>query len=147
LFDLSDDSAGDAESLWFLLHVIFEVKGQYRFVYRNLSDISRSMPAIGKALHALLNREEKAILALLLGLESSGAIQMSQAQRMMVFEQMLMTFTYWIPFADQFDPEGMQDGSAQVRAIARIFLLLVPYLSSPWHEEVEQLAAPYLSGL
>jgi AcrR family transcriptional regulator len=147
LIDLSDDTAGDAESLWFLLHVIFEVKGQYRFVYRNLSDISSNMPAIGKALHALLYREEEAIMALLLGLESSGAIHMSQAQRMMVFEQMLMTFTYWIPFADQFDPEGMQDGSAQVRAIARIFLLVDPYLSAPWHEEVERLAAPYFSGL
>ncbi|HKJ16475.1 MAG TPA: TetR/AcrR family transcriptional regulator [Xanthomonadales bacterium] len=147
LIDVSENMAGEPESLWFRLHVIFEVKGQYRFIYRNLSDISSEMPAIGKALKALFSREEKAILSLMLSLESTDALTVSEAERLMVFEQILMTFTYWIPFADQFDPKGMRDGSAQVRAISRIFLLIAPYLNEQWREEVEQLSVAYQENL
>ena len=123
--------------------MIIEAKGQYRFIYRNLSDISDRMPDVDRALRALVNREEKAILGLLLGLEANGALELSDAQRMMLFEQVLLTFTYWIPFADQFDPDGMESGAAQVRAIARIFLLLAPYLRGEWQTGVEALAASY----
>lgn len=143
LIDTDDDTPADPESLWFRMHVIFEIKGQYRFIYRNLSDICESMPEVEKAIRALVRREETAILSLLVSLEATGALELNDAQRMMLYEQIMLTFTFWIPFADQFDPEGMRDGSAQVRAIARIFLLLVPYLHGPWREEVERLAAAY----
>ena len=143
LFEVPDSGPSDPEALWFRVHLIIEAKGQFRFIYRNLSDISERMPQVDRALRALVSREEKAILGLLLGLESNGALMVTDAQRMMLFEQVLLTFTYWIPFADQFDPDGMASGAAQVRAIARIFLLLVPYLQGDWQSGVESLAADY----
>lgn len=143
LLEVSGDEPVDPEAIWFRLHMIFEVKGQYRFIYRNLSDICNRMPAVEKAIRALVHREEAAILGLVVGLETSKALEVRDAERMMLFEQILLTFTYWIPFADQFDPQGMDDGSAQVRAIGRIFLLLAPYLHGNWREEVERLAAAY----
>jgi len=143
LIEVPGNEPGDPESIWFRLHVIFEVKGQYRFIYRNLSDICSRMPAVEKAIRALVHREEAAILKLLVGLEAAKALKVDDTERMMLFEQILLTFTYWIPFADQFDARGMDDGSAQVRAIARIFLLLLPYLDGDWQEEVERLAATY----
>ena len=143
LYEIPDSGPGDPEALWFRIHMIIEAKGRFRFIYRNLSDISDRMPRVDKALRALVSREEKAILGLLLGLESNGALEVSDAQRMMLFEQVLLTFTYWIPFADQFDPDGMSSGAAQVRAISRIFLLLLPYLQGDWRDGVEQLAAAY----
>ena len=143
LYEIPDAGPSDPEALWFRIHMIIEAKGRFRFIYRNLSDISDRMPRVDKALRALVSREEKAILGLLLGLESNGALEVSDAQRMMLFEQVLLTFTYWIPFADQFDPDGMSSGAAQVRAISRIFLLLLPYLQGDWRDGVEQLAAAY----
>lgn len=143
LIDVSGAEPGDPESLWFRMHMIFEIKGRYRFIYRNLADISSNMPEVDKAIRALVKREESAVLGLLVGLETAGALEVDDQQRMMLFEQIMLTFTYWIPFADQFDPGGMNDGSAQVRAIARIFMLMIPYLQGNWRDEVGHIAAAY----
>lgn len=147
LIDLTGEQGIDPESLWFRLHVIFELKGRYRFVYRNISDISLRMPDIEKALRALFLRERKAVTALLQGLAEAGVLEASPMQRAMLRDQLMMTLTYWIPFADIFDPRGAEDGSAQVRAIARTFLLALPYLEQPWRDETERLAAAYLAEL
>lgn len=147
LIEVSAESEIDAESLWFRLHMIFEVKGEYRFVYRNISDISGRMPDIEKALRGLYMREKKAVAALLGGLVSVGVMKADERQREMLIDQLMLTLTYWIPFADLFDPEGAEDGSAQVRAIARTFLLALPYLQNPWRGETERLARAYLSEI
>ena len=147
LIETSEVSQIDAETLWFRLHMVFELKGQYRFIYRNIFDISSRMPAIGKALRALFQREEQAVIVLLRGLASNGVLEADPYQQAMLLEQIMMTFTYWIPFAEQFDPQGARNGDAQVRAIARVFLLLVPYLHAPWNDEADHLAAAYLESL
>ena len=145
--ELSPGDPFDAESMWFRMHMIFEVKGRYRFVYRNLSDLESRMPEVAKALKGLLLRERKAITTLFLDLSSSGVMHAEQIEQAMLAEQLILTLTYWIPFADLLDPEGFEDGTAQVRAIARIFLLTLPYLNDPWRNEVEGLAEAYLREL
>jgi len=147
LVEVSPGATIDPESLWFRLHVIFELKGRYRFIYRNISDIAGRMPDIEKALRALFLRERKAVTALLQGLTSAEVLEADPMQQAMLRDQLMLTLTYWIPFADIFDPRGAEDGSAQVRAIARAFLLALPYLKEPWRGETEGLAEAYLSQL
>ncbi|MDX1554940.1 MAG: TetR/AcrR family transcriptional regulator [Xanthomonadales bacterium] len=147
LIDIDVDDDIDAESLWFRLHLVFELKGQYRFVYRNLSDIAGRMPDVDNAMRALLGRERRAVANLLEGLCKSGQMKADWLQRSMLLDQIMLTMTYWIPHADQFDPDGTADGSAQVRAISRVFLLVSPYLQPPWQDETRRLAADYLQSL
>lgn len=145
LIDFSPDTRVDAEHLWFRLHLVFELKGQYRFIYRNISDIAGRMPDIEKAVRGLFVREQRAVKALLEGLGSAGILQSDSRQQAMLRDQFMLTLTYWIPYADLFDPHGAEDGNAQVRAIARVFLLALPYLREPWREQTETLAAAYLA--
>lgn len=147
LIDASGERAIDTESLWLRLHLVFELKGRYRFVYRNISDIAVRMPDIEKALKALFRREREAVTALLQGLAIAGVIDADATRRAMLRDQFMLTLTYWIPFSDLFDPHGARDGSAQVRAIADVFLLALPYLEQPWRDEAERLAADYLARL
>lgn len=147
LIDLPEAHEIDAESLWFRLHLVFELKGEYRFVYRNLSDIAGRMPDVESAMRAVLNRERRAVGHLLEGLEASGQMTADAFERAMLLDQIMLTMTYWIPHADQFDPEGARDGSAQVRAISRVFLLVSPYLEQPWQEDTAGLAEDYLNTL
>ncbi len=147
LVEIDANTPLDAESLWFRLHMMFEVKGDYRFIYHNLADISARMPDIEKALRALFMREKAGVSAILQSLNASGAMQTTHSQRSMLEDQLMLTLTYWIPFAVLFDPAGARDGSAQVRAIARVFLFTLPYLRQPWRDEAENLARAYLSDL
>jgi AcrR family transcriptional regulator len=147
LTEISEEDEVDAESLWFRLHMIFEVKGQFRFVYRNIPDISARMPDVGKALKALLVREKRAIAGLLHRLADEGSMRADEQQLSMLIDQIMLTLTYWVPYADDFDPVGASDGSAQVRAIARVFLLTIPYLQEPWKSEANRLAEAYLERI
>jgi AcrR family transcriptional regulator len=146
LVEFRGDVELDAESLWFRLHMIFELKGQFRFVYLNVSDLGSRMPEVEKALRALFIREKRGVSELLLSLDDRGVLNAHGDERAMLMDQLMMDLTFWIPFAEVIDRAGMEDGSAQVRAIARVFLLTLPYLQSPWKEEVERLAGAYVIG-
>ncbi len=144
LIDVSVEDDIDAESLWIRLHLVFELKGQYRFVYRNISDFAGRMPDVEKVMRALFMRERGAVASLLAGLQENGSMGASPPQQAMLLDQIMLTLTYWIPHANLFDPKGAEDGSAQVLAIARVFLLVLPYLRQPWKDETGRLAAEYL---
>ena len=147
LLDNGDAAASDAESLWFRLHMIFELKGEFRFLYRNLADIGERMPKVGQALRGLMLRERDSISELFQDLREQCVLEATAGEQSMLRDQLMLTLTYWIPFADLFDPEGFEDGSAQVQAIARIFQLTLPYLSDPFRQETEQLASAYLAAV
>lgn len=141
--DESTDTS--AEAVWFRLHVLFELKGNYRFLYRNLADIATRMPKIEKALRGVMLRERRAVEALLGLLTVSDTLHASEMQTPMLIDQIMLTLTYWVQYADLIDPEGFDRGDAQLRAIARVFLLTLPYLSEPCYSQVESMAAVYLS--
>ncbi len=145
LTDVPDDLALDAEGLWFQLHLSFELKGQFRFLYRNLSDLTSRIPDLDKAMRGLLLRERRAATRLLDGLQRAGALNISQQEKTMLVDNFLLAVTYWIPYADIFDPIGMQQGSAQIEAIARVLQMLTPHLQEPARTQFTTLTLRYLS--
>jgi len=145
LTDVPDDLALEAEDLWFQLHLSFELKGQFRFLYRNLSDLTSRIPDLDKAMRGLLLRERQAATTLLDGLQRNGALKISPQEQSMLVDNFLLAVTYWIPYADIFDPQGMQQGSAQIEAIARVLQLLTPHLQEPARTQFTTLTHRYLA--
>ena len=145
LTDVPDDLALEAEDLWFQLHLSFELKGQFRFLYRNLSDLTSRIPDLDKAMRGLLLRERQAATTLLDGLQRNGALKISPQEQSMLVDNFLLAVTYWIPYADIFDPQGMQQGSAQIEAIARVLQMLTPHLQEPARTQFTTLTHRYLT--
>lgn len=145
LTDVPDDLALEAEDLWFQLHLSFELKGQFRFLYRNLSDLTARIPDLDKAMRGLLMRERRAAISLLEGLQRNDAVEISPQEKLMLVDNILLSLTYWIPYADIFDPQGMDQGSAQIEAIARVLQMLIPYLNEPARSRFTTLTHRYLS--
>jgi AcrR family transcriptional regulator len=146
LTDVPDDLALEAEDLWFQLHLSFELKGQFRFLYRNLSDLTSRIPDLDKAMRGLLLRERQAATTLLDGLQRNGALKISPQEQSMLVDNFLLAVTYWIPYADIFDPQGMQQGSAQIEAIARVLQMLTPHLQEPARTQLTTIIQSYLSS-
>lgn len=145
LIEVPADTALHAEDLWFQLHLSFELKGEYRFIYLNLSELTARVNNLDRAMRALLARERRAAGQILTGLQQAGAMQISEPQKEMLSDTLLLALTYWIPFADLFDSSGQRRETAQVRAIARVLLLLVPYLREPEKSQFTELSARYLA--
>jgi len=145
LTEVPEDQALEAEDLWFQLHLSFELKGQFRFLYRNLSDLTSRIPDLDRAMRGLLMRERQAATTLLSGLQRSGALQINPQEKGMLVDNILLAVTYWIPYADIFDRQGLEQGSAQVAAIARVLQMLIPHLQEPTRTQFKNLTQDYLA--
>jgi len=146
LIDVPADVLLEAEDLWFQLHLSFELKGEYRFLYRNLADLTSRIPDLDRAMRGLLSRERQAAWNSISGLEQAAAMEINSMQKEMLTDSILLTMTYWIPFSSLFDPRSLDDGSAQIKAIAQVLLSVTPYLHEPERSRFISLASDYLSA-
>jgi AcrR family transcriptional regulator len=144
LTEVPEDSALEAEDLWFQLHLAFEIKGRFRFLYRNLPDLTARIPNLGRAMRALLIRERQAVFHMISGLELKGSLRISPWEKELLVDTILLVITYWIPFAGIFEQHDLEDGSAQVKAIARVLQLVSPFLREPERSKFARLAFEYL---
>jgi AcrR family transcriptional regulator len=146
LLEVPGDRALKAEDLWLLVHLAFEAKSDFRFIYRNLSDLTARIPDLDRAMRGLLMRERTAISNLLLGLERDGALVIEPHERLLLLDNMLLTATYLIPYADVFEHQALAAGTAPVYSIARVLQQLIPYLREPERGQFTSLVNQYLSG-
>ena len=63
----------------------------------------------------------------------------------MLADNILLAITYWIPYADIFDQNGLEQGRAQVESIARVLQMIIPYLNEPERGQYSSLTQAYLS--
>lgn len=145
LIDIPDDILLQPEDLWFQLHLSFELKGEFRFLYRNLADLTARVPDLERAMRGLLQREHKAAWNSLSGLEQAGVMQIDSRQKELLADSILMSLTYWIPFAELTEPGALDNSQAQVTAIARVLLMVTPWLHQPQQDQFRDLALAYLS--
>jgi len=146
LIDIPEQLFQQAEDLWFQLHLSFELKGEFRFLYRNLSDLTARIPDLNRAMRGLLRRERESALSTLSGLEQAGVVTFDPRQKDLLVDSILLALTYWIPFSEIFDPGGSDDSSAQTRAIARVLLSVTPHFREPEKTQFTDLAYQYLDA-
>jgi len=146
LIEFSDQSLLHAEDLWIQLHLSFELKGEFRFLYRNLSDLTARIPDLDRAMRGLLKRERQSAWNSLSSLERAGVISIDGRQKDLLVDSILLALTYWISFSELFDPGGLDDSSVQTRAIARVLLMVAPHFDEPGRSRFTELAYHYLEA-
>ncbi len=134
-----------AEDLWFQLQLSFELKGNYRFLFRNLADITTRNPELRRAFLGLFRRERAAVADMLVKLEQSGALFISSREKEILLNNLMLTLMCWIPFAEMFEERGLQDGNVQITSIVGALQMVIPYMSEDARAELADLAIFYLS--
>jgi len=114
------------------------------FLYRNLSDLTSRIPDLDRAMRGLLMRERQAASQIISGLQRTGALRISAVEKESLVDTILLVITYWIPFASVFDAQGLENGSAQIKAIARVLQLVTPFLREPERSQFTSLIYAYL---
>lgn len=141
--ELEDYSAQEAEDLWLRLHLVFEAMGQFRFLFRDLTDLYSRIKNLRRALNGLLERQRKTLLAVINGLRDNDVMDISPEESVILAENMLLAMTYWIPFAEVRDDPGLNDGKVLFESVARVLHLVLPYLREPEASQVKALALTY----
>jgi len=143
LLELKEDAVPEAEDLWLRLHLIFEVMGRFRFLFRDLNDLYSRIKNLQRAFHGLLGRQRNTLLMLITGLQKNNIMQISEHDSEMLADNMLLLMTYWIPFAEVRGDPGLADGKVLSESVARVLHLVLPYLREPEASQVETLAHTY----
>jgi AcrR family transcriptional regulator len=145
ILQVPDGTRLEAEDLWFQLHLSFELKGHYRFLYHNLADLTNRAPNLRRAFLGLIHRERKAMTAMIASLEDQGAMQVTRVEKELLLNNLMLASIFWIPFAELQDGPGPEDEKNQVKAIAGMLLMILPYLREPEHGSFMQLSESYLA--
>jgi AcrR family transcriptional regulator len=144
LLDIPDDTSLEAEDLWFQLHLSFELKGHFRFLYRNLQDLNLQIPDLGKAFLGLLNRERRAMSNIIQNLQMQKKLSITPTETFLLLNNLMLGLTYWISYADLYDAEAQLDGTVQAAAIAGVLQLLIPYLQAQDKRHFSMLVQSYI---
>lgn len=147
ILDVPSSARVEAEDLWFQLHLSFELKGTYRFLYRDIVDLADRIPDLDRAFRGLFQREHLAAAALISNLCDQGKMRIGSTEKEILLSNMMLALIYWIPFAEMFEKDKAVDGDSQARAIAGVLQMLTPYLDELERRQFGQLTNSYLSVL
>ncbi len=145
LLDVPEGPALEAEDLWFQLHLSFELKGQFRFLYRNLQDLTGQIPDLRKAFLALLNLERQAVGQLIQNLERQDKLRIAATEKSLLLNNLMLALTYWVSYADLVRNDALATGDVQSTAIAGVLQMLVPYLRPQDRAQFTALVQSYLN--
>lgn len=146
LLNASDD-VRNVEDAWFFIHTLFELIWQYRFLYRDLNDLLSKNRRLETHFQAVLKHKERAALALLDGMNHSGAMSLDSRQAQPVATSMVVLLTYWLSYEYVRDPRNaLEPANAQqalLRGAHHVLSLLLPWLEPGQRLHLQQLASAY----
>ena len=132
LLEAGQDAA-DVEDAWFLLHSLFELIWQYRFLYRDLNLLLSRNRRLETHFPAILARKRQALGRLLDSLCADPSPEGAAAHvREALATSMVVVLTYWLSYEyvlhprSAMEPENAQD--ALLRGAYHVLGLLAPHL-------------------
>ncbi|MHB8493131.1 MAG: TetR/AcrR family transcriptional regulator [Casimicrobiaceae bacterium] len=140
------------EDLWLLLHLLFERMWQYRFVYRDVDDITSRNTQIAARFAALTRGVRAVVAGTCRGMRETGALRASDREIDALSTNVVVIATYWMSFQRITRPAGRHPGGADEQAAAmrfehgayQVLALLAPFLRDDERALVERLSADYL---
>mgnify|MGYP005847073759 CR=1 FL=1 len=130
----------DVEDAWLFLHLVFENIANYRFIYRDLSELCARSRDIRARIRAILKLSMRTASDLLDGLERSGQLEAARLERESVVRNIVLVSSYWIAFDQVMEPEVEPRPD---RAAIQVMSLVSPYLQGAAREQFEHLANAY----
>lgn len=138
LLRVPEERAGDIEDVWLLLHLGFETIGDFRFLYRDLSDLCQRHRGLHQRFRAILRLTMQVAGNLCDDLIADGRMRASQAEREALLRNIALVSTFWLAF-DQVQNEEPQP----LRAAWQVMSLLSPYLVGAERAQMEALTREY----
>jgi AcrR family transcriptional regulator len=140
------------EDLWLLLHLLFERMWQYRFLYRDVDDITSRNARIAARFAAMTRGVQAVVAAMCRGMRETGALRASDREIDALTTNVVVIATYWMSFQRISQPAARSVGSVEAqaagmrfeRAAYQVFALLAPFLRDEERALVERLSADYL---
>jgi len=148
LLVVPDDPPPGVEDLWFMLHVLFEKMRDYRFLYRDLDEITSRNRKLATRVADLLRRIERTVVEFCRSLVRSGAMHASEREIAALAANAALVSTYWMSWQRIAGAPARPGAAAPevslTQAAYQVLALIAPFLLGDNRALIEKLSADYL---
>ena len=139
---LAAPPAAEVEDLWFLLHVLFERMHEYRFLYRDLDEITSRNRRLAVRVADFLRRLEGTVLELSRNLVRNGRMRASDRELGALASNATLVSTYWMSW--QRVAGAGRDDMNLTAAAYHVLALFAPFMTGDGRALIERLGEEYL---
>jgi len=139
---LASPPAAEVEDLWFLLHLVFERMHEYRFLYRDLDEITSRNRKLAVRVADFLRRLESTVLELSRSLVRNGRMRASERELGALASNATLVSTYWMSW-QRVVGAGRDQMNLTVAAY-HVLALFTPFMVGDGRALIERLGEEYL---
>jgi len=139
---LAAPPGAEVEDLWFMLHLLFERMQEYRFLYRDLDEITSRNRKLAVRVADLLRRLEITVLELSRSLVRSGGMRASERELGALASNATLVSTYWMSW-QRVGGTGRDEMNLTVAAY-QVLALFAPFMVGDGRALIERLGEEYL---
>ena len=148
LLAVPDDPPPGVEDLWFMLHVLFERMREYRFLYRDLDEITSRNRKLAQRFADLLRRFDRTVIELCRGLVRTGQMHASEREIGALAANATLVATFWMSWQRVVGVQRGTGGEALDvsldHAAYHVLALVAPFLVGDGRALIQRLGEDYL---
>jgi AcrR family transcriptional regulator len=135
----------DVDDLWLWLHLLFESMWRYRFLYRDLDQLTSQHAKLGARFGALFRMGAATVIQLGHGLAKAGAMRASERDIEALAQNVVLVAAYWSSYDRvRRSATGAAMENDAGRGAYQVLALFAPYLDGDARAYFDRLAADYL---
>jgi AcrR family transcriptional regulator len=139
---LAAPPAAEVEDLWLLLHLLFERMHEYRFLYRDLPEITSRNHKLAVRVADFLRRLESTVLELSRSLVRNGRMRASERELGALASNATLVSTHWMSW-QRVSGAGRGEMNLTVAAY-HVLALFAPFMLGDGRALIERLGDEYL---
>ena len=148
LLTVPDDPPPGVEDLWFMLHLLFERMRDYRFLYRDLDEITSRNRKLASRFADVIQRGERTMIELCRSLVRTGQMRASEREIGAIAANATLVSTYWMSWQRvvgvRRGASGEADSMSLDHAAYHVLALIAPFLLGEGRALIERLGEDYL---
>ncbi len=117
------------EDNWFYLYVVFEEMYNYRFLYRNLSDLLNRYPELKRRFRRILRLKRATVHAVWSTLNRDSVVDIDDDQVDALVDNMVLLLNYWLNY-NHLLHDDHQPALIIHRGVYQLMSMLAPYLGA-----------------
>jgi AcrR family transcriptional regulator len=130
------------EDNWFYLYVVFEEMYNYRFLYRNLTDLLERYPELKRRFRRILKLKQAAIHAVWSTLSENAAAAIDQDEVDALVNNMVLLLNYWLNY-DHLLHDDRPPALIIHQGVYQLMSMLAPYLGEQQRDFYSQVKEIY----
>jgi len=127
ILNSSNEKSLELDEFFYYLLMIFQISHEYRFLYRNPTEIAEHYPAMAKGFRQILNQKEKVFDQCLKGFYENDLLLGDNQQRQQII-QLIGLIATQTPNYQLLKGKNINNGDYMFQSIATILFALTPYM-------------------